>query len=186
VREKLLLHVCCGPCAIIPAAALAEKFDVTGFWFNPNIHPRAEYEKRLQTAGYAFGRLGLSLEYDLSYDIASWFSSALAADTRKNRCRVCYAFRLSVAAKRAAAEGFQVFSTTMSQSPYQDFDAIAAAGADAARSAGLRFFIEDFRPRYREGKKRALEWGMYRQNYCGCLFSELERRGIDGTKFPER
>jgi predicted adenine nucleotide alpha hydrolase (AANH) superfamily ATPase len=186
MKPNILIHVCCGPCAIIPVEQLQERFEVTGFWFNPNIHPWAEYEKRLHNAGYAFQRLGVPLVYDFSYNISQWFASALSSSDKKARCRACYDIRLSATAEYAALHGFSYFTTTMAQSLFQDFDSITAAGYKAEELYGSRFLPEDFRSYYREGKGRAMEWMMYRQNYCGCLFSEVERRGIGGKKFPKR
>ena len=183
MKEKMVLHVCCGPCSLVPVEILQDRFDIHGYWFNPNIHPRAEYEKRLQAAGYALQRLGVPTEYNLAYDITAWFVTALGVSSKKARCRACYEMRLFATAQYAAAHGYEIFATTMAQSPYQDFDAIAAAGDAAGRAAGVTFCREDFRMHYHKGKARAREWGIYRQNYCGCLFSELERKGLDGQKF---
>jgi len=177
--KPLLLHVCCGPCAIMPVELLSSEFDVHGYWYNPNIHPYEEYEKRMQAAGFVFQRLGMQMEWDLSYDIAHWFADITGEMKQgRNRCAQCYRIRLMRTAECARRLEIGCFTTTMLQSPHQDIALIEAAGREGEEATGVRFIMRDFRDSYKQGKSRTRQWGVYHQYYCGCLFSEVERRGL--------
>jgi epoxyqueuosine reductase len=174
MTEKLLLHVCCGPCASasIPAFQV-DGVEVTGFFYNPNIHPLLEYRRRLTGARDAAVRSGVALVEDTSYDPAAWFAGVAHGD--EPRCARCIALRLDRAGAEAAAQGCGYFSTTLAISPWQDHDAIRAGGQEASQRHGVDFVYEDLRPLYRESRRLSREWGLYRQKYCGCLISEWER-----------
>lgn len=172
---RLLLHACCGPCLIEPLESLAREADhVTIVFANPNIHPAEEYERRRDTLrDYASG-LGVDV-VELDYDPARW--EAVVGPLRgagRARCRACYALRLGQAAGWAASHGYDALATTLTISPYQDAEAIAEEGAKAASDAGIAYLHRDFRERYPEATRRSRELGMYRQNYCGCRYSQLE------------
>lgn len=174
---RLLLHICCGPCSIVPVGELRrEGFRVTGYFYNPNVHPYREWEKRAQTLQQYAAEIELDLLVDTRYELKKYLEVALPyADDRARRCPACYQLRLDETARRAAAEGWEAFTTTLLVSPYQDHAAVAAAGREAAQRWGVSFVYRDFRPGYREGVRTSRERGMYRQPYCGCLFSEEER-----------
>ncbi len=183
MKEKILIHICCGPCAIIPVKILEEEFEPVGFWFNPNIQPYKEYQKRLQTSGYVFKRLNKEIFWDLSYDIFSWFSSI--GEQMKNgrdRCEKCYDIRLEKTAQFAKEKGFKYFTTSMLVSPYQKTASIEKVGIEVGKKYGLDFLSRDFKARYKEEKTFIKQWHLYHQNYCGCLFSEIERLGITNEK----
>lgn len=171
---RTLLHICCAPCAIECIDALrGEGRELTGFWFNPNIHPVAEYRARLEALkGYA-ARIDLPLLGHDRYGLKD-FVRAVSSDL-DNRCGVCYETRLNEAAGFAAANGFEAFTTTLLISPYQNHELLLETGRRAARAHGVEFLERDFRPRFREGQKRARELELYMQKYCGCVFSEEER-----------
>ena len=175
MKEKILLHICCGPCALFPLRRLEEKFEVTGLWFNPNIHPYAEYRKRLMTAGYTFLKLERKLLVRDEYNVEQWFESILPAQKEKKRCEQCYYIRLCETAEIARTNGIKFFTTTLLVSPYQSKKSIKEAGLAVEKETGVEFYYEDFSPGYREGATLSHEWGLYHQNYCGCLFSEEER-----------
>jgi len=181
---KILLHTCCGPCSCYPVNHLRrEGHDITAFFFNPNIHPYREFEKRLDTLrGFAAGE-GLEVIARDDYDIHSYLRGALDAPTKSDRCGRCYSLRLDETAREARALGFDAFSTTLLISPYQDHDILREAGAKAAASHGIEFLYRDFRPNWRTTMDAARDKGLYRQGYCGCIFSEAERyrrRGRSG------
>lgn len=174
--KPVLLHICCGPCATYPHKALREEgFEVVGYYFNPNIHPYSEYQRRLATLWQYAGQSGLNLLPPGEYDLAAYLKLAVEDPSRPGRCRACYRFRLDRAAAEAAARGYPAFSTTLLVSPHQDHAAVREAGEWAAARHGVGFLSRDWRPGWRESRALARQFGLYRQNYCGCVFSEKER-----------
>lgn len=174
---RLLLHTCCGPCTIFPLEALRQEgHAVTAFYFNPNIHPYREWERRLHTLADYLARLGVELEVDDSYDLKAYLEAVLPhAHLPSRRCPVCYRIRLDEVARRAAASGYDAFTTTLLVSPYQDHEAVARVGREAGEARGVPFYYRDFRSGWKEAVRISRELGMYRQGYCGCVFSERER-----------
>jgi predicted adenine nucleotide alpha hydrolase (AANH) superfamily ATPase len=173
--KRLLLHACCGPCLIEPLESLAEEADhVTIVFANSNIHPAQEYERRRDTLRAYAAPLGVDV-VELAYDPDEWFAVVGPLEHAGTaRCRACYALRLGHAARYAAEHGYDALATTLTVSPYQDAAAIAQEGALAAADAGIRYVDRDFRERYSEAARRSRESGMYRQNYCGCTYSDAE------------
>jgi predicted adenine nucleotide alpha hydrolase (AANH) superfamily ATPase len=171
---RLLLHICCGPCATATVEHWRkEGAEVEGFFFNPNIHPLLEYRRRLTGARDLAAVTGLEFREDLSYDPAVWFARVGARG--EARCRACIGSRLRRAAAEAAAGGFGAFSTSLAISPWQDHDAIREEGAAAAAEHSVEFLYEDLRPLFGASRRMARDLGLYRQKYCGCLLSEWER-----------
>lgn len=171
---KLLLHICCGPCASATIPAWRRKgAEVLGFFCNPNIHPLLEYRRRLTGARDVAQIAGARLIEDTAYDPELWFAEV--GGGTGSRCARCIAQRLERAAEEAVAQGCAAFSTTLSISPWQDQEAIRVGGERAGRLHGLDFVYEDLRPLYSESRRLSREWGIYRQKYCGCLISEWER-----------
>ncbi len=171
---KLLLHICCGPCASATIPWWTDKGDeVVGFFYNPNIHPLLEYRRRLVGTRDVCGIQGAELVEDLAYDPEAWFSSVSGG--RAPRCTNCVGDRLQRTAQEALAQGCEAFSTTLSISRWQDHEAIKDEGAKAAELHGVRFVYEDLRHLYAESCRLSRQWGIYRQKYCGCLVSEWER-----------
>lgn len=180
---KLLLHCCCGPCA----ASVAEHFrslgdQVTGWFFNPNIHPEEERARRETTLAQAAEAADLPL---LPGGPGMEFVDFLLAIARRGgpRCQTCYQLRLEAAAAEASARGFDGFSTTLLISPHQDLEAIRSIGCSIAERTGLEFRFADLRGKYQESCERSRELDLYRQNYCGCLFSDLERSQRRSDRF---
>lgn len=175
--KRLLLHACCGPCLIEPLESLAiEAESVTIVFSNSNIHPAEEYERRRDTLIAWATPLGVDV-VELDYEPDEWASTVgPLAGAGVERCRACYALRLGAAARYAAENGFDALATTLTVSPYQDALAIAQEGARAAASTGIAYVDRDFRAHYAEATRRSREAGMYRQNYCGCVFSAEEAR----------
>jgi predicted adenine nucleotide alpha hydrolase (AANH) superfamily ATPase len=172
---RVLLHTCCGPCAIEPVARLREEgHEVTGFWYNPNIHPYTEYQRRLEALRQFAAAVDLPLIVRDDYDLEGFIARA-GLKRVPERCGECYRIRLAVAAEVAAEGGFDAFTTSLLVSPYQKHDLLKEVGEEAASAAGVPFLYRDWRPRFRAGRQRAAELGLYRQPYCGCIFSEKER-----------
>lgn len=171
----ILVHACCGPCAVTVLATLAGRgLDLRAFYFNPNIHPLMEYLRRREALETVAARQGVPVEYaDAEYDPAIFLR--LTAFREKDRCRHCWRLRLDRSARRARTLGAQAFTTTLLYSTYQDHDAVAAIGREAGQDHGVDFLYEDFRTGWEEGIRLSKEWGIYRQPYCGCIFSEFER-----------
>jgi hypothetical protein len=171
---KLLLHTCCGPCFLGTWEDIRNKFDVTNLFYNPNIQPEVEYWKRLD--GLKLVADGKSKEVVvLDYRPGEHRSAILGLEKRfPERCINCYALRLTKTAKEAKKLGFDLFSTTLLISPYQQHETLKNLGEKIACEVGVEFYYTDWRPLFREGQSLAKEKGIYRQRYCGCSLSEEE------------
>lgn len=183
---RVLLHVCCAPCAIYPLKALrAEGFDVTGYFFNPNIHPYAEYKRREETvAAYAEAE-SWPVIFAREYPVEEYFRQV--AYREAERCRFCYLLRLRQAAGVAKHGLFNAFTTTLLVSPFQKHDLVKEIGEAVAAEYGVTFLYRDFRAGFKEAVQLSKEQGMYRQQYCGCIYSEKERamsrkEGVKGRR----
>jgi len=173
---KLLLHICCAPCLIYPWERLKEKgFEVAGLFYNPNIHPFSEYKKRKQAVEQLNKRLNIDIIY-LQYLPEEFFRAVNLKEKNPQRCLVCWELRLEVAARIAKDKRFEYFSTTLLVSPYQDHELLRKIGDDIAANEGVKFYYEDFRPGFRDAHKKAQAGDIYCQKYCGCIYSEIERR----------
>lgn len=170
--KRLFLHICCGPCTIGPLGVLrSEGFEVQGYFYNPNIHPYSEYQRRWESLERLSVAEGLTVAREEGYPLREYLAGALAADGRGERCRYCYQVRLGLTARRAKEAGFPLFTTTLLGSPYQDRESLLTAGREAGAREGVAFLEADFRPEFRDGWRRAREIGLHTQNYCGCVFS---------------
>jgi len=171
---RILLHCCCAQCMVFPVRRLKEKgHDLTGFWYNPNIHPFTEYRNRLEALRYLGKIVDLPAIYENSYELEEYLKKVM--DDLENRCHYCYELRLFKTAEAAKKEGFGWFTTTLLVSPYQDHSLINEIGEKVAKEIEIDFFYEDFRPGFYEGKDFTKQHNIYRQKYCGCIFSEKER-----------
>ncbi len=171
---KILMHICCAPCAIYPLRVLREKGEeVSGFFFNPNIHPYGEYRKRLDTLKEYSSKAGLKVIFDEAYPMEEFLRNV--AFREQERCRYCYYTRLSRAAETAKHGHFDGFTTTLLYSKYQNHDLIRETGESLAKAAGVNFIYLDFRDGWEEGVEVSRAMGLYRQRYCGCIYSEKER-----------
>ena len=180
---KLLMHICCAPCANMPIDALrADGIDLTGYWYNPNIHPWKEYEARRDCLLAYAPTIEMQVIVDEDYGLRT-FVEHVASDI-DHRCTYCYQHRLEETARYAAEHGYEAFTSTLLASLYQDHDGIKAAAEKYARQYGVEFLYRDFRPNFRAGNQRARELGFYMQKYCGCVFSEQDRyqKQIDRDK----
>ena len=173
--QRLLLHICCAPCATYTVGRFREAgVEVTGHWFNPNIHPFREHELRREAlAGYA-STIALPMIWEPGYEMPEFLWQVVGRECFRQRCALCYRLRLERTAIVAAREGFTLFSTTLLISPYQDLDAIVRIGEELAQRHGVAFWGENLRRGYAEHHRLAREAGLYRQHYCGCIYSEWE------------
>jgi predicted adenine nucleotide alpha hydrolase (AANH) superfamily ATPase len=174
--RRILLHVCCGPCSTYSIDRLREEgFEVTGFWYNPNIHPFVEHEKRLAAMEEYAATVGLPLLREESYEMREFLRTVVGHEAHGERCGLCYAMRLTRTAQEAARRGFDAFTTTLLISPHQDQERIHEAGVIAASEHGVEFHFENLRKGWSERGRLTREHDLYRQQYCGCLYSEWER-----------
>ena len=171
---KLLLHICCAPCTIYPLRVLrGEGNEVCGLFYNPNIHPYLEYKRRLDTLISYADQQGLETILEKDYPLDLFLRQVVFRE--EERCRHCYLIRLSQAARIAKRERFEAFTTTLLYSRYQKHDLIRKVAQQAAELEGIPFLYRDFREGWSEGVRISKESGMYRQPYCGCIYSERER-----------
>jgi predicted adenine nucleotide alpha hydrolase (AANH) superfamily ATPase len=171
---KLLLHACCGPCSIYPVRVLRERdIDVMGFYYGSNIHPYTECVRRRDTLVEYADDIGLKLIMPGDYDLEGFLRNA--AFREKDRCTFCYHDRLRSTAMLAKRGKFDGFSSTLLYSKFQKHRTIRAIGEAVAKDVGIPFHYEDFRCGWKEGIAESRERGMYRQQYCGCIYSEKER-----------
>jgi predicted adenine nucleotide alpha hydrolase (AANH) superfamily ATPase len=181
---RVLLHTCCAPCSVYCLDKLeSDGYCPTSFFYNPNIHPYKEFERRLETLRSYSEMRGFDLIVDDTYDLDLFLSKTVG--TGSERCLACYTIRLSRVAQEARDRGFGKFTTTLLVSPYQKHDLIAETARRVARDHGVEFLYVDFRPGFRQGQNSAREMGLYRQPYCGCIYSEEERYHRSQRRVPE-
>ncbi len=180
---NILLHICCGPCAILPLQELRTAgHSVTGFFYNHNIHPYQEYTKRRDTAIQMAEQQEMPLIMHDDYDLECFLRHVATEPDR--RCSYCYASRLRATAQVAADGGFDMFTAALLYSRYQKHDEIRVLGDQLGKESGVPFYYQDFRSGWQEGIRISKKLGLYRQQYCGCIYSEKERympRVIGGT-----
>ncbi|MDR2861806.1 MAG: epoxyqueuosine reductase QueH [Syntrophobacterales bacterium] len=171
---KILLHICCGPCAVYPLKILRQEgFDILGLFYNPNIHPYLEYEKRRETLRDFAAAESLSLMIEPGYSVEQYFRRV--SFDEENRCHYCYQERLRHAFAIARKKRMDALTTTLLYSKYQKHDLIVHTAKSLARDYGVSFYYHDFREGWQEGVQLSKERSMYRQKYCGCIYSERER-----------
>jgi epoxyqueuosine reductase len=171
---KLLLHTCCAPCTIYPLKVLRQQgHQVAGHFYNPNIHPFREFARRKSTLQEYAVQADLEVLFNPGYDLEEFLTQT--RPWGPDRCRVCYRMRLTAAAREARARSCEAFTTTLLYSRYQQHDWIREAGEEVARRYEIPFYYQDFRAGWTEGVRESKALGLYRQPYCGCVFSEKER-----------
>lgn len=171
---KLLLHICCAPCAIYPLRRLRESgHEVMGFFHNNNIHPYTEYLRRQDTLVQYASDIDLKLILSETYDMEGFLRAVVFRESE--RCRYCYYDRLRTSALIAKRGKFEAFSSTLLYSKFQKHDLIRSVGQAVGREIGIPFWYEDLRMGWQEGIKMSKAVGMYRQQYCGCIYSEKDR-----------
>ncbi len=183
---RVLLHSCCGPCSSAVLEYLTQYFDVTLLWYNPNIYPREEFERRFKTQVELIEKMGLAEKVSVLAE--PWKSEDYYARIKGledepeggRRCEVCFRLRLIEAARLAKHYGFDYFCTTLTLSRHKDADLINRLGEEIGRAAGVSWLPSDFKKR--DGENRSVElsekYGIYRQLYCGCKFSLRRRQAV--------
>jgi predicted adenine nucleotide alpha hydrolase (AANH) superfamily ATPase len=172
--SKILVHICCAHCAAYTVEHWkGQGHEVGGFWYNPNIHPFQEHESRLGAARDLAARTGLGLIETEGYDMPEWFRRV--ADHEDERCRHCFTLRLDRTARAAREHGYDGFTSTLLISPHQDHELLREIGEQTAAAHGVDFCYADLRKHYSDSRHITKPMDLYRQQYCGCLFSEWER-----------
>jgi hypothetical protein len=170
---KILLHVCCGPCSIYPIDSLRKAgHEIRGYFYNPNIHPFTEFRQRRDTFT-EYAQIELPVIVDEQYELENFLREVVFREGE--RCRICYSMRLQRTAQIARKGKFDAFTTTLLVSPFQKHDLIKEIATSVSQETGVPFFYQDFRIGFKEGVLQSKEAKMYRQQYCGCIFSEKER-----------
>lgn len=174
-RPRILLHSCCGPCSTAVIERLMKYMDITVIYYNPNIEPIDEYEKRKNEQLKVVKRLGIKY-LDCDYDNGAFKEMAKGLEKELEggrRCHKCYLLRLEYVAKTAQTLGFDYFSTTLSVSPYKNAEVLNKIGLNLEEVYSAKYLVNDFKKR--DGYKRSIElskeYDLYRQDYCGCLYS---------------
>lgn len=179
MKQNLLLHICCAPDATVVIERLRSEYDITAFFYNPNIHPENEHNLRLQEMLELAEKLKIPCKY-AEYDAQNWFALVKGHESVPeggSRCEICFRMRLEKTAQFAAAERFDLFTTVLSVSPHKNADLINQIGIKVGETYHIPFMEANFKKQ--DGFKRSLElsryYGLYRQDYCGCIFSKKER-----------
>lgn len=187
-KPGILLHSCCGPCSSSVLELLSKYFDVTVLWYNPNLYPEAEYDKRLETQKQLIDAIAkdgvqakLLVEPWRSEDYFSQIKGLENEPEEGKRCLECFKIRLDETARIASERGFEWFCTTLTVSSRKDAVAINAIGREAEAKYGVKWLPSEFKKR--EGNHRSIilseKYGLYRQEYCGCVFSLANREKHD-------
>lgn len=171
---KVLLHVCCANCAIYPIKTIREEgLEVMGFFYRHNIHPYTECRKRQEALQAYAEQIDLKVIYQEGYDIEGFMQNV--AFRESERCNYCYHDRLRSTALLAKRGKFDYFSSTLLYSKHQQHDLIRSMGESIGKSVGVPFLYQDYREGWKEGIECSKQMGLYRQHYCGCIYSEKER-----------
>lgn len=172
--DNLLLHVCCAYCATYAVEYWrGQGKEVTALWYNPNIHPFLEHQRRLEAVQQLSEKRQIALMISPGYEVDEYFKAIRQVE--KVRCEGCFHIRLGKAARVAKEKGFAAFTTTLSISPHQKLKLLRKVGEAEGMEKGVPFLYVDLRSGYRESHRIGHELGLYHQRYCGCMFSEWER-----------
>ena len=183
VRPSLLLHACCAPCSSYVLEYLSKYFRITLFFYNPNISPRKEYDVRYEELRRLLGEMGLDGEVAFAnseYEPERFFEIAKGLEDLPEggeRCKKCYELRLEATAKAAASQGFDLFTTTLSISPHKNAEWLNEIGKQLADKYGCEYLFSDFKKRggYLRSCQLSEQYGLYRQDFCGCIYSKLKK-----------
>ncbi len=176
IKPRLLLHICCISCGAYVSRILRRDYDLALFFYNPNIYPKSEYEKRLKTVNEIAKKEDLNIIFG-EYDHEKWLAMVKGLENepeRGIRCKICYADRLSNCVKCAKKNKFDYFTTTLTISPHKDAKIILELGSMLSEQYGIKFLEKDFKKKdgFKKSVKLSCELNLYRQNYCGCEFSK--------------
>ncbi len=176
MKEQMLLHICCAPCSTYVLELLRADYDVTGFFYNPNIHPASEYQRRENEMKKYAHNIGIKLICG-EYENERWFDMVKGLENEPEggkRCSLCFHIRLSETAKYAKEHGYNIITTTLSISPHKNAILINQIGDEVSKEFKVDFYSADFKKRggFEKSIKMSKESGLYRQSYCGCIFSK--------------
>jgi predicted adenine nucleotide alpha hydrolase (AANH) superfamily ATPase len=178
--------MCCAPCTIYPVKLLREKeFHIMGFFYRHNIHPYTECLKRQETLKQYAEMADFRVIWQPGYELTEFIRNVVFRET--NRCAYCYYDRLKTTALLARRGKFDYFTSTLLYSKFQQHDLIRSIGESLEKTSGVRFFYSDFREGWKEGIAESKRLALYRQEYCGCIYSEMERyyRPLIEERFPK-
>lgn len=171
---KIMLHICCAPCSIYPINILREDgFDIMGFFYRNNIHPFTECVKRQETLESYAEMIDLRVIYQEGYDLNGFLQNIVFRESK--RCSYCYHERLKSTALIAKRGKFDYFTSTLLYSKFQKHDMVKSIGESVGKAVGIPFYYHDFRKGWKLGVEESKRLELYRQNYCGCIYSEKER-----------
>ena len=181
IGKEVLVHSCCAHCAAATVSHWrGQGYHPRALWYNPNIHPFAEHEKRRESLEILAGTLGFQLDIIPGYDLEEYFRRITGQEPK--RCRHCFELRLGRTAEYALELRIPAFTTTLLISPHQKHEELAEIGEGIARARGLHFLYADLRKAYSESRRITKPMELHRQQYCGCIYSEWERHaGEPGT-----
>ena len=172
--KKLLLHICCGPCATAVYEKLKYDYDVIGYYYNPNIQPDKEFDLRLASVKKLAGQVGMKVIIERG-DEKKWFDLIKGLEKESEggkRCKICMKTRLNKTVNYAIKNGFDYFASTLSISPYKDTIKINRIGKELGEKSGVKFLKEDFSKEFQESVVLSKKMNLYRQKYCGCIYSK--------------
>jgi predicted adenine nucleotide alpha hydrolase (AANH) superfamily ATPase len=171
---SVLLHICCGPCAVYPLEVMkGEGLKVKGYFYNPNIHPYLEFKKRIEAVEKLSARMNLPVDYHREYGLRDYLRQVVYHED--SRCGLCYDMRLREVVAKAKKMRADAFTTTLLYSRYQNHDLIRSRAEELAEQHNIPFLYQDFRQGWQQGIDMSREMDLYRQSYCGCIYSEQER-----------
>jgi predicted adenine nucleotide alpha hydrolase (AANH) superfamily ATPase len=174
MMKSVLIHCCCAYCAAYTVNYWREQgYEVSALWYNPNIHPYMEHQQRLEAMKSLSQEMNLPLMVAEGYDMIEYFRRVVGHESE--RCQYCFRLRLSKTAETAQQKGFNAFTTTLLISPHQKHDLIRQVGDELAKEKEIEFLYADLRKSYSESRHRTKSLNLYRQQYCGCIYSEWER-----------
>ncbi|HEY96992.1 MAG TPA: epoxyqueuosine reductase QueH [Dehalococcoidia bacterium] len=174
MMKKTLLHVCCAHCTAYTVEHWRQQgYDVSTFWYNPNIHPHSEHQNRLESMERLAEKMNLPLIIAEGYDMPEYFRRV--AGKEEQRCQICFELRLGKTAETARENGFDAFTTTLLISPHQQHEILLKTGKKISGDQKIEFLYADLRKRYSDSRHITKPMDLYRQQYCGCVYSEWER-----------
>ena len=179
-RPSLLLHACCAPCSSYCVEYLSKFFDITLYFYNPNMDSEDEYEKRFKEFEKIVERFKGVKVVHTKYDASEYYDKIRGYEDCKEggeRCMICYRLRLENSMNYAIENNFDYFASTLSISPYKNAEKLNAIGEEIAKDKNVKYLVNDFKKRggYKRSTELSAEMGLYRQNFCGCIYSKQER-----------
>lgn len=174
MRDSILIHCCCAHCTAYTIDYWRRQgYELTAFWYNPNIHPYMEHQQRLESMKSLAKEFNFKLIIDDGYDMIRYFNRVVGHEGQ--RCRYCFQLRLQKTAEAAFELGYKAFTSSLLISPHQKHDLLLEVGNIIAKDVDINYLYADLRKRYSDSRRMTKPLGLYRQQYCGCVYSEWER-----------